>query len=113
MGAKITVDSDHDEQGPGGDRGALPLAARPLTTSAWSSTRSPSSTRPWRARTASVIAQLGWPDMRLPLLYSVSWPHRIRMSYEQLDLVKLGSMTFKAPDTQKYPCLDLAYAAGR
>jgi len=61
----------------------------------------------------SVIAQLGWPDMRLPLLYSVSWPHRIRMSYEQLDLVKLGSMTFKAPDTQKYPCLDLAYAAGR
>ncbi|CAM9345297.1 unnamed protein product [Heterosigma akashiwo] len=59
----------------------------------------------------SVIAQLGWPDMRLPLLYSVSWPHRIRMSYEQLDLVKLGSMTFKAPDTQKYPCLDLASPA--
>uniref|UniRef100_A0A7S2XTI3 1-deoxy-D-xylulose 5-phosphate reductoisomerase, apicoplastic n=1 Tax=Fibrocapsa japonica TaxID=94617 RepID=A0A7S2XTI3_9STRA len=61
----------------------------------------------------SVIAQLGWPDMRLPLLYSVAWPHRLRMSYDQLDLVKLSQMTFKAPDTRKYPCIDLAYAAGR
>mmetsp|Transcript_13035 Transcript_13035/g.41299 ORF Transcript_13035/g.41299 Transcript_13035/m.41299 type:complete len:480 (-) Transcript_13035:254-1693(-) len=65
----------------------------------------------------SVIAQLGWPDMRLPLLYSVAWPHRIRMPADQweprFDFVKLGSMTFKAPDNDKYPCIGLAYAAGR
>lgn len=61
----------------------------------------------------SVIAQLGWPDMRLPLLYSVSWPHRVKMSYESLDLVKAGSLTFRAPDNAKYPCLPLAFAAGR
>ena len=65
----------------------------------------------------SVICQLGWPDMRLPLLYSVSWPRRVRMPAAQwesrFDLVKLGSMTFKAPDNDKYPCIGLAYAAGR
>ncbi|KAK7237864.1 1-deoxy-D-xylulose-5-phosphate reductoisomerase [Aureococcus anophagefferens] len=65
----------------------------------------------------SVIAQLGWPDMRLPLLYSVAWPHRVRMPRDQweprFDLVKLGSMTFKGPDNDKYPCIGLAYAAGR
>jgi len=66
----------------------------------------------------SVIAQLGWPDMRLPILYSMSWPHRLKVDYgrgidEKFDLVKLGSMSFKAPDEVKYPCIPLAYAAGR
>ena len=66
----------------------------------------------------SVIAQLGWPDMRLPILYSMSWPHRLKVDYgrgidEKFDLVKLGSMSFKAPDVVKYPCIPLAYAAGR
>eukprot|EP00667_Euglena_gracilis_P004347 EG_transcript_4370 len=61
----------------------------------------------------SVIAQLGWPDMRLPLLYSMAWPHRIKMPWDRLDFVKVGQLTFKAPDLQKYPCLGLAYRAGR
>jgi len=61
----------------------------------------------------SVLAQLGWPDMRLPLLYALSWPERIYTNWEQLDLVKAGNLTFKAPDHQKYPCMQLAYAAGR
>lgn len=61
----------------------------------------------------SVLAQLGWPDMRLPLLYALSWPDRIYTNWEQLDLVKAGNLTFKAPDHQKYPCMQLAYAAGR
>jgi len=61
----------------------------------------------------SVIGQLGWPDMRLPLVYAMSWPHRLEMPYEPLDLAKLGSMTFMAPDRTKYPSLDLSYAAGR
>lgn len=61
----------------------------------------------------SVLAQLGWPDMRLPLLYALSWPDRLYTDWEQLDLVKVGSLTFREPDHQKYPCMQLAYAAGR
>ncbi|KAJ0962853.1 hypothetical protein J5N97_027975 [Dioscorea zingiberensis] len=65
---------------------------------------------------SSVLAQLGWPDMRIPILYTLSWPERIycsEVTWPRLDLCKLGSMTFKAPDNQKYPSMDLAYAAGR
>lgn len=62
---------------------------------------------------SSVLAQLGWADMRLPLLYSISWPYRVPMPYEPLDLVKIGSLTFEAVDREKYPNMDLAYAAGR
>lgn len=61
----------------------------------------------------SVLAQLGWPDMRLPLLYALSWPERIYTDWERLDLVKAGDLTFREPDHQKYPCMKLAYAAGR
>ncbi len=61
----------------------------------------------------SVLAQLGWPDMRLPLLYALSWPERIYTDWEPLDLVKAGDLTFRDPDHAKYPCMDLAYAAGR
>ena len=61
----------------------------------------------------SVLAQLGWPDMRLPLLYALSWPDRLYTDWETLDLVKAGNLTFKAPDLAKYPCMNLAYAAGR
>ena len=61
----------------------------------------------------SMLAQLGWADMRLPLLYALSWPERIYTDWKQLDLVQVGSLTFKEPDRQKYPCMELAYAAGR
>lgn len=61
----------------------------------------------------SVLAQLGWPDMRLPLLYALSWPERIYTDWEPLNLVKSGDLTFREPDHQKYPCMQLAYAAGR
>lgn len=61
----------------------------------------------------SVLAQLGWPDMRLPLLYSLSYPERIATQLEQFDLVKAGDLTFREPDHQKYPCMELAYQAGR
>ncbi|CAH9102069.1 unnamed protein product [Cuscuta europaea] len=65
---------------------------------------------------SSILAQLGWPDMRLPILYTMSWPERIRCSeitWPRLDLCKIGSLTFKDPDKVKYPSMDLAYAAGR
>jgi 1-deoxy-D-xylulose-5-phosphate reductoisomerase len=61
----------------------------------------------------SVLAQLGWPDMRLPLLYALSWPDRLATDWPPLDLVKAGSLTFREPDHDKYPCMGLAYAAGR
>jgi 1-deoxy-D-xylulose-5-phosphate reductoisomerase len=61
----------------------------------------------------SVLAQLGWPDMRLPLLYALSWPDRIPTDWPKFDLVKAGDLTFRAPDRVKYPCIDLAYAAGK
>ena len=61
----------------------------------------------------SVLAQLGWPDMRLPLLYALSWPDRIATNWEPLDLVKAGDLTFREPDHHKYPCMNLAYAVGR
>ena len=61
----------------------------------------------------SVLAQLGWPDMRLPLLYALSWPDRIYTDWQPLDLVKSGDLTFREPDGQKYPCMQLAYTAGK
>jgi 1-deoxy-D-xylulose-5-phosphate reductoisomerase len=61
----------------------------------------------------SVLAQLGWADMRLPLLYALSYPDRICTDWKTLDLVKAGDLTFREPDHEKYPCMQLAYAAGR
>ena len=61
----------------------------------------------------SMLAQLGWPDMRLPLLYAISWPERIYTDWKPLNLVEAGDLTFREPDHDKYPCMDLAYAAGR
>ncbi len=61
----------------------------------------------------SVLAQLGWPDMRLPLLYALSWPDRISTDWKKFDLVTAGDLTFREPDRVKYPCIDLAYAAGK
>ena len=55
----------------------------------------------------SVLAQLGWPDMRLPLLYALSWPERLATDWEPLDLVKVANLTFKEPDHDKYPCMKL------
>ncbi len=62
---------------------------------------------------SSVLAQLGWPDMKLPLLYCLSWPERLPTPWRRLDLTAVGQLSFKAPDQSKYPCMALAYAAGR
>jgi 1-deoxy-D-xylulose-5-phosphate reductoisomerase len=61
----------------------------------------------------SVLAQLGLPDMRLPLLYAMAYPERIPTTWQRLDLVKCAQLTFREPDHRKYPCMSLAYAAGR
>jgi len=61
----------------------------------------------------SVIAQLGWPDMRLPIQYALSWPQRWSPPVPALDLVRVGSMTFEAPDLERFACLAYAIEAGR
>lgn len=59
----------------------------------------------------SVIAQLGTPDMRLPIQYAFSFPQRLSLQSEKLDLFKLHSLHFETPDTDRFPCLRLAYEA--
>jgi 1-deoxy-D-xylulose-5-phosphate reductoisomerase len=61
----------------------------------------------------SVKAQLGVPDMRLPIQYAMAHPRRLSAFAERLDLPAVGQLTFAAVDAEKYPCLELAYAAGR
>lgn len=61
----------------------------------------------------SVIAQLGLPDMRLPIAYALTYPDRIPLQGEALDLTKIGTLTFAEPDTTAFPALPLAYEALR
>lgn len=62
---------------------------------------------------SSVKAQLGLPDMRLPIQYALSHPHRWQNSLDRLELSKLGTLCFEEPDWNRYPCLRLAIEAGR
>ena len=58
-----------------------------------------------------VKAQLGVPDMRLPIQYALSFPRRLSLSGERLDLAALGRLTFERPDFDKFDCLRIAYEA--
>ena len=62
---------------------------------------------------SSVLAQLGWPDMKLPILYCMSWPERLETPWRRLDFTAVAQLSFRQPDPAKYPCMQLAYAAGR
>jgi 1-deoxy-D-xylulose-5-phosphate reductoisomerase len=59
----------------------------------------------------SVLAQLGQPDMRTPIAYGLGFPGRIDAGVEFLDLLRTGRLEFEAPDTRRFPCLPLAWAA--
>ena len=59
----------------------------------------------------AVIAQLGSPDMRLPIQYALTWPQRTDGPAEPLDLLKCGALTFAEPDPEAFPCLALALKA--
>ena len=61
----------------------------------------------------SVLAQLGNPDMRTPIAYGLAWPERIDSGVVPLDLFKVATMNFEAPDLGRFPCLALAYRALR
>jgi len=59
----------------------------------------------------SVVAQLGTPDMRVPIAYGLSWPERIESGAAALDFTTLGALTFEQPDERRFPGLRLAWDA--
>jgi len=59
----------------------------------------------------SVLAQLSNPDMRTPIAHSLAYPERVEAGVNWLDLAKIGSLSFEAPDLRRFPCLGLAYQA--
>ncbi|MGE4442965.1 MAG: 1-deoxy-D-xylulose-5-phosphate reductoisomerase [Desulfomicrobium sp.] len=59
----------------------------------------------------SQLAHLGMPDMEIPIGYCLGYPKRLRIDLEPLDLARIGTLTFEAPDTERFPCLDLARRA--
>ena len=61
----------------------------------------------------SMIAQLGEPDMKIPIAYALGWPDRIKVSTPRLDLADIGRLTFRAPDPNRFPALRLAREALR
>ena len=61
----------------------------------------------------AVIAQLGIPDMKLPIQYALSYPERFNCSFGQLDLIQCGTLTFEAPDRQAFPSLQIAIDCGK
>jgi len=58
------------------------------------------------------LAQMGIPDMKIPIAYALTYPERIINDLPALNLVKTGNLEFRNPDIKKFPCLGLAYAAG-
>ena len=59
----------------------------------------------------SIKAQIGHPDMRVPIQYALSYPYRIDLDTRRLSFADLGQLTFFAPDLEKFPCLRIAYQA--
>ncbi len=64
-------------------------------------------------RDGAVLAQLGIPDMHLPIQYALTWPNRAPTDAKALDLLSCGPLTFDAPDYNAFPCLQLALQAAR
>lgn len=62
-------------------------------------------------RDGAVMAQLGIPDMKTPIAYALSWPERLPLAQQPLDLCKMKQLTFNEPDLDRFPCLQLAYDA--
>lgn len=63
-------------------------------------------------RDGSLMAQLGCPDMQLPIQYALTYPERWPLAVDRLDMAKVAKLEFFAPDFEKFPCLGLAYQAG-
>lgn len=61
----------------------------------------------------TILAHLGMPDMRVPIQYALTYPERTYNTFPKLDLIKAKDLEFFAPDTEKFPCINLAYEAGK
>ena len=61
----------------------------------------------------ATIAQLSMPDMRLPIAYALAYPDRVGTAFGSIDWAAIGQLGFEPPDHEAFPCLGLAYAAGR
>jgi 1-deoxy-D-xylulose-5-phosphate reductoisomerase len=59
----------------------------------------------------SVKAQLGVPDMKVPIQYALTYPRHLHAEWESLDLVKMKELTFESPNLERFPCIQLAYDA--
>lgn len=59
----------------------------------------------------SVKAQLGFPDMKIPIQYALTYPHRMPAHWETTDFMQVGQLTFEEPDLEKFPSIQLAYEA--
>lgn len=59
----------------------------------------------------AVIAQMGEPDMRVPIQYALTYPKRVKNSFPKVDFFAHSALTFERPDRETFPCLSLAYAA--
>ncbi|MFA7116366.1 MAG: 1-deoxy-D-xylulose-5-phosphate reductoisomerase [Bacteroidales bacterium] len=64
-------------------------------------------------RDGAIIAQLGIPDMRIPIQYALTYPNRIDLDLPRLDFFKLKQLDFIEPDRRKFPCIDIAYHAAQ
>ncbi|MFT3993799.1 MAG: 1-deoxy-D-xylulose-5-phosphate reductoisomerase [Dysgonomonas sp.] len=62
---------------------------------------------------SSIIAQLGLPDMRLPIQYAFAYPHRMKSGFERLNIFELGTMTFEKPDMERFRNLAFAFEAAK
>jgi len=61
----------------------------------------------------SIVAQLGMPDMRVPIQYALTYPERHATPTDRLDLARIGKLHFREMDLERYPCLRMAYECGR
>jgi len=64
-------------------------------------------------RDGAVMAQLGLPDMELPIQYALSWPERLPINEKRLNLSDVGKLDFFEPDAEKFPCLNICIEAGK
>ena len=59
----------------------------------------------------SIKAQMGVPDMKIPIQYALTYPHHLEAGWERLDFKLLGDLSFQEPDFDRFPCIQLAYKA--
>jgi 1-deoxy-D-xylulose-5-phosphate reductoisomerase len=64
-----------------------------------------------RYQDGAIIAQLGVPDMRIPIAYALTYPHRLKGTWQPLELTRHGELSFLPVDAKRFPALQLAYAA--